>query len=141
MKRRLLVGILILLAWTVVDLLLHRLLLEPYYAQSPTLWRPFDSLNVPLIYTVVFILIAVFICTYELLVQPKTLVSGVILGTLLGLALGVSAGFGTYLHMPVPLALAWGWLLGGWLKGIVAGALIGAMLRSTRRDGSADLGT
>lgn len=141
MKRRIVVGLLILVAWSVMDLFLHRLLLEPYYAQSPDLWRPLDTMNVPLIYTVVFILIAVFICTYELLVHPKTLVSGVILGTLLGLALGVSAGLGTYLHMPVPLALAWGWLLGGWLKGIVAGALIGAMLRSTRRDGSAELST
>lgn len=130
MKRRIIAGLLILIAWTAVDLLLHRLLLEPYYAESPALWRPFGSMNVPLLYTVIFILIAVFIGTYELLVRPNTLASGVMLGTLLGLALGVSAGFGTYLHMPVPLALAWGWFVGGWLKGIVAGALIGVVLRS-----------
>jgi hypothetical protein len=130
MKRRIAAGGLILVAWSVVDLLLHRLLLEPYYAEDPVLWRPIGSMNVPLLYAVIVILIAVFIGAYELLVRPKTLASGVILGNLLGLALGVSAGFGTYLHIPVPLALAWGWFLGGWLKGIVAGALLGRVLRS-----------
>jgi hypothetical protein len=30
--------------------------------------------------------------------------------------------------MPIPLALAWGWLIGGWLKGIAAGLIIGALV-------------
>lgn len=31
-------------------------------------------------------------------------------------------------HMPIPLALAWGWLIGGLLKGIAAGAIVGALI-------------
>ena len=126
--RPLLAALAILVAWTLLDFLLHRLLLAPSYDASPGLWRPFDQLNVALIYAVVFVLIGVFVGTYKLLVRPKSLRAGLFLGAFIGLALGVSAGFGTYIHMPIPLALAWGWFLGGWLKGLAAGAIVGAVI-------------
>jgi hypothetical protein len=118
----------ILLAWTVFDVLMHRLLLHPLYAQNTALWRPFDQMNVVLIYIATFTLIATFVLTYWLLISPKSLGIGVGFGALLGLALGISAGLGTYIHMPIPRALAWGWLIGGWLKGVVAGAILGALI-------------
>jgi hypothetical protein len=118
----------ILIAWTVFDLLLHRLFLRPLYEQNTTLWRSFNQLNVVLIYVVTFTLIAIFIGTYLLLIEPKSLGAGVGFGAFLGLALGISAGFGTYIHMPIPWALACGWLIGGWLKGIAAGAIVGMLI-------------
>ena len=128
-KRLLLAGVSILLAWSQVDLLLHRLFLAPIYEASPSLWRPFGNMNVTLIYVVIFALIAVFVGTYRLLVRPKSLAAGLLFGAFIGLALGTSAGFGTYIHMPIPLALAWGWFLGGWFKGLVAGAILGALIK------------
>jgi hypothetical protein len=121
-------GVAILFAWTLFDILMHRLLLHPLYAQNTSLWRPFNQMNVGLIYVVTLILIATFIVTYWLLISPKSLGAGVGFGALLGLALGISAGFGTYIHMPIPRALAWSWLIGGWLKGVVAGAILGALV-------------
>jgi hypothetical protein len=118
----------ILFAWTVLDVLVHRLLLHRLYEQNTNLWRPFDQMNVALIYTATFSLIAVFVLTYWLLVSPKSLGSGVGFGALLGLALGVAAGLGTYIHMPIPRALAWGWLITGWLRGVIAGAILGALI-------------
>jgi hypothetical protein len=119
----------ILFAWTVFDVLMHRLILRPLYEQDTHLWRAFDQLNVGLIYVVTFTLIATFVLTYWLLIRPKSLVAGVGFGALLGLALGMAAGCGTYIHMPIPRALAWGWLIGGWMKGIAAGAILGALIR------------
>jgi hypothetical protein len=124
----LLSGLAILLTWTVFDILMHRLLLHPLYAQNPNLWRPLAQLNVVLIYVVTFVLIAIFVITYWLLIRPKSLGTGVGFGAMLGLALGIAAGLGTYIHMPIPRALAWGWLIGGWLKGIAAGAILGALI-------------
>src|SRR5262245_2755478 len=115
--RPLLAALAILVAWTLLDFLLHRLLLAPIYEASPSLWRPFDQMNIALIYTVTFILIGVFVGIYTLLVRPRSLRAGLLLGAFIGFALGVSAGFGTYIHMPIPLGLAWGWFIGGWLKG------------------------
>jgi len=42
------------------------------------------------------------------------------------------SGFGTYIHMPIPLTLAWGWFIGGWLKGIAAGAVVGRLVTDSR---------
>jgi len=132
LKRALLSGLAILIAWTVLDLLLHRYFLAPLYEVNATLWRPFDQMNVALIYLVTFALIAIFVATYLLLVRPKSLRAGVALGAFIGLALGLSAGFGTYIHMPIPLTLAWGWLIGGWLKGVAAGAVVGLLVTDSR---------
>jgi hypothetical protein len=129
LKRPLLAGVAILLTWTLVDLLLHRLFLAPIYESSANLWRPFHEMKITLIYAVTFTLLAVFVATYKLLVRPKSLATGLRFGALIGLALGMSTGFGTYIHMPIPLPLAWGWFLGGWLKGIAAGAFLGALIR------------
>ena len=131
MKRLLLSGLAILIAWTVIDLLMHRLLLRPMYEENPGLWRPFEQLNVVLIYVVTFTLIGIFVATYRLLVKPQSLGRGVLFGTFLGVALGIGVGLGTYIHMPIPLALAWGWLIGGLLKGIAAGGILGALIRES----------
>src|SRR5262245_49299829 len=130
--RPLFAALAILVAWTLLDFLLHRLLLAPIYDASPGLWRPFDQMNLALIYAVTFVLIGVFVGTYKLLVSPKSLRAGVLLGAFIGLALGASAGFGTFIHMPIPLALAWGWFIGGWLKGLAAGAIVGAVIINSK---------
>jgi hypothetical protein len=130
-KKLLLSGLAILIAWTVIDLILHRLLLRAMYEENTTLWRPFDQMNVVLIYIVTFTLIAIFIVAYWLLVKPKSLGSGVLLGGLIGLALGISAGFGTYIHMPISLSLAWSWLIAGLLKGIAAGGIVGVLIKES----------
>ena len=128
LKRALLSGLAILIAWMVLDLLWHRYVLAPLYAVNATRWRPFDQMNVALIYLVTFALIAIFVATYQRLVRPKSLGAGVTFGAFIGLALGISAGFGTYIHMPIPLTLAWGWFRGGWLKGVAAGAIVGRLI-------------
>lgn len=128
MKRLLGAGLAILVAWTVIDALLHRLFLAALYEASAGLWRPLDQLNMFLIYTVTFGLIGVFVGVYRLLVRPKSLGAGIALGAFVGLALGIASGFGTFIHMPIPLSLAVGWFLGGWLKGLVAGGIVGALI-------------
>jgi hypothetical protein len=116
------------MVWTLIDVLAHRLFLAPIYASTPHLWRPFDQMNVAMISAVTFGLIAIFVAAYRLLVRPKSMRAGLLLGLFLGLALGASAGFGTYIHAPIPLALAWGWFIAGSMKGVAAGAILGALV-------------
>jgi hypothetical protein len=132
LKRLLGSSLLILVVWTAFDVLVHRILLRHTYENTASLWRPFDQLNVSLIYLVTFILIGTFVLSYLLLVRPKSLAAGIRLGVFMGLALGISAGFGTYIHMPIPLSLAWAWFISGWLKGIAAGAIVGAVITEPR---------
>ena len=128
MKRLVVAGIAVFVAWSLLDALTHRLLLQPLYASSAGIWRPFSEMNPVLIIVVTVLLIVVFLTGYKVLVRPKSLAAGVYYGGLLGAALGVSAGFGTYIHSPIPLALAWGWFILGTTKGLVAGAILGALV-------------
>jgi hypothetical protein len=130
-KRLPLAGFLILIAWVLIDLVAHRLFLAPIYAATPHLWRPFDQINVALIYAVTFGLIAIFVAAYRVLVRPKSLRAGLLFGLFLGLALGTAVGFGTYIHAPIPLPLAWGWFIAGSIKGVAAGAVLGALVTET----------
>ena len=119
----------ILVAWLFLDFLLHRLLLRSIYDTSATLWRPMDQMNLPLVYFVMLVLILSFVLIYGFLIGQKSLAAGIKFGVLFGLALSISAGFGTYLHMPIPLRLAWIWFLGGWIKVIAAGAIVGVLIK------------
>jgi ABC-type Mn2+/Zn2+ transport system permease subunit len=118
----------ILVAWALLDALIHRLFLAPIYEASSGLWRPFDQMSTALISAVTIALIAVFVGTYRLLVRPKSFGAGLALGAFVGVALGISSGFGAFIHMPISLPLAWGWFVGGSLKGLVAGGIVGAVI-------------
>jgi hypothetical protein len=118
----------ILVAWSALDYLLHGVILRRTYEATSALWRPTAGMNLVAIYVVIFVLIGCFVSAFTILVRPRTFTRGVTLGGILGLALGIASGFGTYIHMPIPLTLAWSWFVGGWIKGIVAGAIVGWLL-------------
>src|SRR5574341_171315 len=126
MKRAVLSSVAIVVAWMLIDTLAHRMLLQSLYAENPNLWRPFAEMNTALIAVATFILVAVFVVGYWALIFPKSLKSGLYFGGLLGLALGTASGLGTYIHSPIPPALAWSWWVLGIVKGLVAGAILGA---------------
>jgi hypothetical protein len=128
MKRLLLAGMAVLVTWTLLDTVAHRLLLQPLYDSRPSLWRPLSEMHPVLIGAVTVLLIAVFLAAYTVLVRPKSLATGLGFGGLLGVILGASAGFGTYIHSPIPLPLAWGWFGLGTVKGVVAGVILGALI-------------
>jgi hypothetical protein len=128
-KRLIQAGFGILVAWAVLDFILHGWLLRSTYEATAKLWRPMDQMNIPLIYGITLVLIACFVLIYGLLIGQKSLATGVRFGALFGLVMGVASGFGTYVHMPIPLLLAWAWFLGGWIKGIVAGAIVGVLVK------------
>ena len=128
MKRQATACIGILVAWMLLDLVAHRLFLAPIYAASVSLWRPFDQMNIGLIYLVTLVLIGVITAVYTLLVRPKSPGAGLTLGVFLGLLMGTSSGFGAFVHMPIPLQLAWGWFVLGWLKGMAAGSIVGLVI-------------
>jgi hypothetical protein len=130
LKRTILAVVAVFITWSVLDFILHGVLLQSTYQATANLWRPMDQMNVPLRYLVSLVFSASFVLIYGLLVGQKSLVSGIKFGALFGLATGISMGFGSYSVMPIPLALAWGWFLGSWVEAIAAGAIVGAIVKS-----------
>jgi hypothetical protein len=117
------------IAWSILDFVIHGLLLQSTYQATADLWRPMDEMNMPLLYLVTLAFTASFVAIYALMVTKKSFMSGIKFGVLFGLASGISMGFGSYSFMPIPLTLAWSWFLGTLVEAIAAGALVGAILR------------
>jgi hypothetical protein len=131
-KKTILAIVLIFISWMVIDFFLHGIILSHLYESTAQLWRPSDQMNIPLIYIVTLILILCFVFIYILLINPKSLLSGIKYGILIGLITGTASGFGTYLHMPITLTLAISWFLGGWFKAIVAGVILGVIIKPNK---------
>ena len=129
-KRIIMAIVAVFFSWSVLDFILHGVLLKPIYEATASLWRPMEEMNMPLTYLVTLVSAACFVLIYSLLVGKKTPGSGIQFGALFGLAAGISMGFGSYSYMPIPVTLAWGWFFGTVLEAIVAGAIVGAIVKS-----------
>ena len=129
-KRTIWAVVAVFVAWSILDFILHGLLLRSTYEATANLWRPMDQMNVPLMHFVTLVSSVCFVLIYGLLVGQKSLASGLRFGALFGLATGISMGFGSYSYMPIPLTLAWSWFLGSWIEAITAGAIVGAIMKS-----------
>jgi hypothetical protein len=129
-KRTILAILAVFIAWSILDFILHGLLLRPIYVNTASLWRPMNQMNVTLMYFVTLVFTVCFVLIYRFLVGQKSLVTGIRFGALFGLATGISMGFGSYCYMPIPLTLAWSWFIGSWVEAIAAGAIVGAIIKS-----------
>ena len=117
------------IAWSILDFIIHGILLQSAYWATASLWRPMEEMSMLLMYAVTLAYTACFVAIYGLLVTEKSVVSGIKFGGLFGLAGGISMGFGSYTYIPIPLTLAWGWFFGMLVEAVVAGALVGVILR------------
>lgn len=129
LKRTILAVVLVFIAWSIMDFIVHGMLLKSTYEATATLWRPMDKMNIPLMYFVTLVFTMCFVLIYGLLVGQKSLISGIKFGALFGLATGISMGFGSYSYMPIPLTLAWSWFFGSLIEAIAAGAIVGAITK------------
>jgi len=134
-KRALIAVIAVFIAWSVLDFLIHGLLLQPIYASTSSLWRPMDEMNRPVMSLVTLIVAACFVTIYGRLIEKKSLASGIRYGAIFGIATGASMGFGSYSYMPIPLTLACSWFIGSWIEAIVAGAIVGAIVKTPAENG------
>lgn len=130
LKRTIFAVVVVFITSSVLDFILHGMLLRSTYDATASLWRPMNEMKMPLMYFVTLVFTLCFVLIYRLMVGQKSLLSGVKFGVLFGLATGISMGFGSYSYMPIPLTLAWSWFFGTWIEVIAAGAIVGAIIQS-----------
>jgi hypothetical protein len=129
MRKFILAVLAVFVAWSILDFIIHGVLLQPTYQATAQLWRPVAQMKMGLMYFVTFIGAATFAGLYAVLVSPKSPASGLKYGFLFGIATGFPMGFGTYSFMPVPLTLALTWFMGSLLEAIAGGLIVGAIIR------------
>lgn len=128
-KKILLGGLAIFVAWEVLDFLIHGVILGSTYATLGNMFRAQADMKMGLMAAVTLIGALAFAAVYAWFVSPKSLVTGVKYGLVWGFGGGVMMGYGSYAAMPVPYVMALAWFLGSWVEFTVAGLLAGLIIK------------
>ena len=128
-KRFILAVVAVFLAWSLLDIVIHQVILMGEYGASADLWRPPAEIMIGLIYVVTLISAVVFVSIYKFLICRKELSRAIQYGLLFGVAIGIGMGYGSYAVMPLTHTIALVWFLGTVVQGGVAGALLGLIVK------------
>ena len=90
LKRTIFAVVVVFIAWSILDFIIHGMLLKSTYAATTSLWRPMGEMNMPLMYLVTLAFTGCFVLIYAYLGGHKSLVSGIKFGVFFGLATGIS---------------------------------------------------
>ncbi len=129
MKKAFWAAIVVFIVWSVMDFVIHGLILQSAYASTPALWRPQAEIRYPTLYLSVLIGALAFSALYARLVSPKSGGNAFQYGLWSGIATGIGMGYGTLAVQPIPYSMALTWFLGRVAEGVVGGAVAGAMIK------------
>jgi hypothetical protein len=129
MKKSALAILGVFVAWSVMDFVIHGMILKPSYAATVSLWRPMGEMKMSLMYFTVFISALGFVLIYSLFFSQKGISTGLKYGLLYGLSVGLPMGYGTYSVMPIPYFMAFTWCFGSIIEAMVAGLIVGAFIK------------
>jgi hypothetical protein len=128
-KRVVIAVITVFVTWSVLDFVIHGLILDTAYQTTAALWRPMGEMKMGLIYITVLVSSIVFVSIYARFFAEKGISTGLIYGILFGVGAGISMGYGTYAVMPIPYKMAFVWFLGTVVEGTLGGVLVGLIVR------------
>ena len=74
MKRAAIAIVAIFVAWSIIDFIIHGILLQDAYADTESLWRSMNEMKMGLLYFSTFIVVILFVSIYSLLISNKGLV-------------------------------------------------------------------
>ncbi len=129
MKRTLLAVLAVFVLWSVMDFVIHGLVLASPYAATPQLWRPMTEMKTGLMYMTVLIAAAAFVGIYAWFIADKSVKTAVRYGLVFGIGSGISMGYGSYSVMPLPYEIAFGWFVGSLIEAVVAGWITGMIVK------------
>jgi len=129
MQKTLVATLAVFVAWLVLDFFMHGVLLRGAYASTPALWRPAGEAKMPLYILTLLVGAYCFCRIYDGWIRPRTPRTGLLYGTWFGIGTGIAMGYGTYAFQPVPYYMALTWFLGRTVEAVVAGMLVGALVR------------
>jgi Na+/H+ antiporter NhaA len=127
-KQTLFATVIVFIVWSLIDFLIHGMLLQSAYQETANLWRPEDQMHMMLMSAVTLVFSFCVVSIYSYLVTPKSVSAGFKYGLILGVGVGTAVGIGSFSYMPIPLCLAGAWfginLVEITMAGIIAGYMI-----------------
>lgn len=137
MKRNVLAVVCLFVVWSVMDYVIHGVILGPTYQATAELWRSPGEMKMPLLWASTLIWAIIFVAVYAGFFRKKNLATALAYGVLLGISGGFGMGFAMYAVMPMPVLLAWVWFVGMVVESTVGGLLLGLIVEESRGKTSA----
>jgi Na+/H+ antiporter NhaA len=128
-RQTLIATVVVFILWSIIDFLVHGMLLQASYQATSHLWRPEDQAHMWLMSAVTLIFSFCVVSIYSYFIAPKSLRSGTQYGLLLGIGVGCLTGLGTYSYMPIPMELASSWFAVNFVELTVAGIIAGSIIK------------
>jgi hypothetical protein len=128
-KKILLTTLVVFIVWSILDYIIHGLILQSQYQATASFWRPEAEMKMGLMYVVTLIAAFAFVEIFARFFGKKGTGQGLKFGFWFGIATGIPMGYGTYSVMPIPYSLALGWFLGSLVESLVGGYIAGAMIK------------
>jgi hypothetical protein len=128
MKRTILAVLAVFVTWSVLDFIIHGLILGSTYAATPALWRPMAEMKTGLMYVTVLVAAAAFVFIYARFITNKGVKTAVLYGLVYGIGAGVPMGYGSYSVMPIPYVMAFVWFLGSVVEATIGGLVAGLII-------------
>ncbi|MDR4498951.1 MAG: hypothetical protein MRK02_13690 [Candidatus Scalindua sp.] len=129
MKKTAISIISVFILWSILDFVIHGIILTEAYKATAELWRPMEEMKIGLMRIVVLISSIVFVLIYALFFVDKNIKSGLKYGILFGIGAGISMGYGSYAVMPIPYSMAFTWFLGVLIEATLGGLITGLIIR------------
>jgi hypothetical protein len=127
-KKSVITIIAVFVLWSILDFVIHGVLLSEAYKATADLWRPMAEMKMGLMRIVTLITAIAFVLIYALFINEKNMITALKYGILFGIAMGISMGYGSYTVMPIPYKMAfiwfWGTLIEATLGGLITGLII-----------------
>ncbi len=105
----------------VLGIIIHQVLMTPYYQETYSLWRMPEEINMGLILLVAAIWSLLFTFIFTKGYEGKGPMEGIRYGLLVGLLISVPMGFSTYAVQPITLAMAISWFIYGTVQVVACG--------------------
>ena len=130
MKKIIISVVAVFVAWSILDYVIHGVILQSAYAATPQLWRPMNEMKMNVMHVAVLIASFAFAWIYARFIGNKSIATGLKYGLWYGLGAGVSMGYGTYSVMPIPYTMAITWFLGSIFEGAAAGLIVAGIVKT-----------
>ncbi len=129
MVKKIIIAIIaVFILWSILDFVIHGVLLSEAYKATVELWRPMEEMKMGLMRIVVLISAITFVLIYVLFFNEKNIKTALKYGLLFGVGVGISMGYGSYAVMPIPYNMAFTWFLGTMIEAALGGLITGLVI-------------
>ena len=130
LKKVVLPGAIVFIAWQIMDFVIHNVILGEVYAATAQFWRPETEMKYGLLTVVILMGAMTLVYVYAQMISEKSLNAAIKYSLVIGLGVALGMSYGTYSVMPLPYSIALTWFLGSMAEYAVAGVIMGLMIKS-----------